>query len=70
MLLLIPGNHLVKWQSNWPPWLLFCTPSLLKNSVCVFDRREEPGETRQMRWQVLSSVLLYKGVKGSCVPPC
>lgn len=22
-----------------------------------------------MRWQVLSSVLLYKGVKGSCVPP-
>lgn len=43
------------------------TKFVKKLSVCVFGRREVLGETRGVRWQVLPSELLHKGVKGSCV---
>lgn len=35
VLLSIPGNHLVEWENNWPPWLLLSIPSLLRTGVCV-----------------------------------
>lgn len=47
MLLSIPGNHLVEWENNWPPWLLLSIPSSLKNCLCVCSAEEKCSEKRE-----------------------